>query len=291
LCSCWRDDIIVDGTGFAANSEVSICFDGDEVAIDRTNEDGSFSGATFQAPESYNGSHTVKAVDDSEDDNYTTTSFLTHQSMAISAQSGAVGTGVTVSGTGFAADSDIAVRFADKEVTSSKSDENGTFSDTFVVPAMVKGTYRIKVTDGSNSEFADFTTLSATTLSPTTGHVGTEVTVSGAGFTPNATIVVKYDGTQVVKTNTDENGTFETSFNVPVSEHGEHTVIATDAANVGEMAFTMEADPPPAPQLLLPANATRVSQTPQFSWDAVTDPSGVTYSFQVASDANFSEVV
>jgi len=285
------DDIIVDGTGFAANSEVSICFDGDEVAIDRTNEDGSFSGATFQAPESYNGSHTVKAVDDSEDDNYTTTSFLTHQSMAISAQSGAVGTGVTVSGTGFAADSDIAVRFADKEVTSSKSDENGTFSDTFVVPAMVKGTYRIKVTDGSNSEFADFTTLSATTLSPTTGHVGTEVTVSGAGFTPNATIVVKYDGTQVVKTNTDENGTFETNFNVPVSEHGEHTVIATDAANVGEMAFTMEADPPPAPQLLLPANATRVSQTPQFSWDAVTDPSGVTYSFQVASDANFSEVV
>jgi len=286
---CVGDEIIVDGTGFAANSEVSICFDGDEVTIDKTNEDGSFNGATFQVPETYNGSHTVKAVD--EDDNYTTISFVADQSTTISATSGAVGTGVTISGTGFGPDTDVTIRFANDEVAISKTDENGTFSDTFVVPAMVKGNYRIKITDGTNNEYADFTILSATTLSPTTGHVGTEVTISGAGFTPNATVIIKYDGAQVVKATTDANGTFETNFGVPVSEHGEHTVIATDTANTMEITFTMEADSPPVPQLLLPANATKVSQTPQFSWEAVTDPSGVVYTLQVASDSNFSELV
>lgn len=283
------DEIIVDGTGFAASSEVGIYFDGDEVAIDKTNEDGTFTGATFYVPESFNGTHTVKAVD--EDDNHCTTGFLTHQSIAISDKSGAVGTGVTVSGTGFAADSDLTIIFGNDEISTSQTDENGSFSNTFVVPAMVKGDYRIKITDGTNNEFADFGILSATTLSPTTGHVGTEVTVSGAGFTPNATIGIKYDGTQVVKTTTDANGTFEANFSVPVSEQGDHTVLATDTANTGEMVFTMESDAPPAAQLLLPASATKVSQTPQFSWEPVTDPSGVTYSLQVASDSNFSELV
>ena len=31
--------------------------------------------------------------------------------------------------------------------------------------------------------------------------------------------------------------------------------------------------------------------TPQFSWESVEDPSSVTYSLQVAADANYSEVV
>ena len=284
------DEIIIDGTGFAAHSEVSICFDNDEVALDKTNEDGSFSGgAAFPVPESYNGNHTIKAVD--EDDNYTTSSFSTQQSITISATSGTVGTGITINGTGFAADSDVTIRFANDDIATSKTDENGTFSDTFVVPAIVKGTYRIKITDGSNNEYADFSVLSATTISPVTGHVGTEVTISGAGFTPNATIFVKYDETQVVKTNTDANGTFETNFNVPVSQHGEHAITATDTANTGEIVFTMESDSPPTPKLLLPANASKTSQTPQFSWEPVSDPSGVSYTLQVAADTNFSAIV
>ena len=283
------DELTVDGTGFAANSEVNIYFDGDEVAIDKTNEDGSFNGATFDIPESYNGIHTIKAVD--EEANHTTTSFSTKHSISISSKQGAVGTGVTISGTGFDADSDIRILFANNEIGISKADENGTFSDNFVVPAMVKGSYKIKITDGSNNEYADFTILSATTLNPTTGNIGTEVTVNGAGFTPNATIVIKYDKTQVVKTTTDANGTFETNFNIPVSQYGEHTIIATDTTNTGEMVFTMESNAPPVPKLLLPANNTKVSQTPQFSWERVTDPSGVTYTIEVASDANFSTVV
>ncbi|GAH48271.1 unnamed protein product, partial [marine sediment metagenome] len=220
------EEIVVTGTGFAANSEVNITFDGDGVAIDKTNEDGSFSGTTFDVPESYNGNHTVKATD--EDGNYTTVEFATTELITISAKTAAAGTGVTVSGTGFLADSDIAIQLANDKVAVTESDDNGSFSDSFVVPAMVKGTYKIKISDGTNSAYTDFTILSATTINPAMGNVGTEVTVSGAGFAPNATVLVKYDKTQVVKTTTDENGTFETSFSAPVSEHGDHTVTITD---------------------------------------------------------------
>lgn len=282
-------EIVVNGTGFAANNDVNITFDGDGVAIDKTNEDGSFSGATFDVPESYNGNHTVKATD--KDGNYSTIEFATMESIAISAKTAAAGTGVTVSGTGFLADGDITIQLANDKIAVTETDDNGSFSDSFVVPAMVKGTYKMKIGDGSNSAYTDFTILCATTINPVMGNVGTEVTVSGAGFAPNATVLVKYENTQVVKTTTDDNGTFETSFSAPVSEHGDHTVTITDAITTEEMVFTMESDPPPTPRLLLPANNTKVSMTPQFSWESVKDPSGVTYSLQVAADANYSEVV
>ena len=283
------DEIIIDGTGFTANSEISIRFDGEEVTIDKTNENGSFNGANFQVPESCNGSHTIKAVD--EEGNYTDAAFSTKQSITISNKSGGVGTGVTISGTGFNASSDITIELANDEVAIGKTDENGSFSDSFNVAAMVKGTYKIKVSDGSNNEYADFSIMAGATINPGAGNVGTEVTVSGAGFAPNITIVVKYDKTQVVKVNSDANGTFETKFNAPVSKNGEHTVTITDASNVTEMIFTMESTPPPAPKLLLPASGTKVSETPVFSWEPVSDPSGVTYALEVASDANFSSVV
>ena len=284
------DDIIIDGTGFAANSEVSICFDGDELTIDKTNEDGCFNGATFKVPESYNGNHTIKATDESS--NHADTSFSTKQSITVSNTSGAIGTGVTISGTGFSANNDITVQLANEKVAISKSDDKGSFSDSFIVPAMVKGTYRIKVSDqDGNNDYADFSTLAATTINPTTGHVGTEVTANGAGLTPNTNIVVKYDNAQVAKATSDATGSFEVTFNIPVSQHGEHTITITDTTNTVETIFTMESTPPSAPRLLLPASGTKVSETPQFTWERVTDPSGVTYTLQVATDSNFSNVV
>ncbi len=283
------DKVVVTGTGFAAKSEVSVLFDGTEVTIDKTDEDGCFTGATFKIPESSNGIHTVKAID--SDKNYTDASFSTEQSVTISSQKEGVGNGVTISGTGFAADKDIIITLANEKVAKGKSDENGSFSTTFIVPAIVKGSYRIKIGDGINNSYIDFSIQAGTSLNPTEGNVGTELTVSGSGFTANSKVTIKYDNTTATTAKTNANGKFEVSFNVPVSKKGEHTITATDSTTTSKMTFTMESEAPPAPKLLLPVSGTKVSETPTFGWERVTDPSGVSYTFQVATDENFSNLV
>ena len=283
------DEVVVTGTGFAAKSEVSILFDGNEVTIDKTDEDGCFTGATFNIPESCNGNHTIRAID--EDKNYADAGFSTENSITISATQGAVGTGATISGTGFTQDSDITIIFSNEEIAISKSDENGSFNETFIVPAMVKGSYRIKVSDGRKNDYADFSILAGTTLNPTEGNVGSVLTITGSGFTANGTVTIKYDNTKVSTAKTDGNGSFEANFNVPASKSGEHKVTAADSSTSAEMTFTMEAEVPPTPRLILPASGAKVAETPTFAWEKVTDPSGVTYTFQLATDENFSDMV
>jgi hypothetical protein len=53
----------------------------------------------------------------------------------------------------------------------------------------------------------------------------------------------------------------------------------------------METTPPAVPTLALPANDTKSKSQPTFTWQPVSDPSGVTYTFQIATDANFAHVI
>ncbi len=283
------DEVVIAGTGFAAKSEVSVKFDNDEVTIDKTDENGCFAGATFTVPESANGLHTIKVVD--EESNYATANFTTEHTISISGTDGKVNTGVTVSGTGFDANADMTVTLANEEVSISKSDSNGSFSDTFVIPAIVQGTYRIKISDGSNNSYADFSVAAVATLNPAEGNVGSDITVTGSGYAANSNITVKYDNEKMASTTTQASGSFEVNFTTPVSEHGEHTITVSDSTTTSDLTFTVESDPPPTPRLLLPANASKVSETPTFSWETVSDPSGVYYVLQVAADKNFSDVV
>jgi hypothetical protein len=283
------DEVIVNGTGFAAMSELSIQFDNEEVAIDKTDEDGCFAGATFKVPESCCGTHTIKAID--KENNFANSSFNTKHSVTTSATSGNVGTGVTITGTGFAGEGDITITFANEKVAIGKSDDLGSFSDSFVVPAMVKGDYRIKISDGTNSDYANFSIEAVTTINPTEGNVGTEVTASGSGFSALSKVTVKYDKDSVATTSTDDSGKFKALFSVPKSKHGKHTITVTDSATTATMEYTMEETAPDAPRLLLPESGTKVSETPTFGWEQVNDPSGVTYDFQVASDQNFSTLL
>ena len=129
---------------------------------------------------------------------------------------------------------------------------------------MAKNTYRIKISDGKNNGYIDFSIKSDRTLNPTQGNVGTELTVSGSGFQANSNLTIKYDDTKVATAKVNANGSFEASFNAPVSKHGEHLVTLSDGTTVSEMTFTMESEPPPVPRLLLPANNAKVAETPDF---------------------------
>ena len=291
-------EVVISGTGFAASKNVTVTFYTSvtgyvTAGTASTNANGSFSSATFTVPESYRGSHTVKAVDGSS--NSDTASFTTKQSIAISPTSGAVGDEVTVTGTGFGANKYMNITYAGGAITISpppKTGANGSFSAKFNVPSCVNGTYEVKAKEGTTTYVgtANFVVSAGASLSKTTGNVGTSLTVTGTGFVVNATVTVTYDGVQVATTTVSAGGTFSAFFNVPVSTGGNHTITVTDnAGNTETLTFTMESTPPSTPTPLLPEMGVKTKSQTEFDWEDVTDPSPpVTYTLQIATDADFT---
>jgi len=65
-------------------------------------------------------------------------------------------------------------------------------------------------------------------IRPTSGPVGTKITVSGSGFAFNSSITVKFDDSPMATARANADGSFVAVFNVPVAEVGAHLVKALD---------------------------------------------------------------
>ena len=134
-------------------------------------------------------------------------------------------------------------------------------------------------------------------VSPTQGPVGTTVTVTGTGFVASGTVTISYDATQQTTGSITADGTFSVAFTAPSSAAGSHTITAADGTNTVTSAFTItaaatDATPPPTPQPKEPIMGGKATSKARFDWDNVTDPSQpVTYTLQIASDANFTTIV
>ena len=82
-------------------------------------------------------------------------------------------------------------------------------------------------------------------LDPSSGPVGTSVTVTGAGFDPTSTVTIDFGSTSDVTTDpspliTTTTGTFNATFNVPSgSSSGDHTVKATQGSKSASKTFTV----------------------------------------------------
>ncbi len=295
------DTITITGTGFAETSEITIYFDGDEVDItggdNETDEDGSFE-CTITIPDTSRGSHTIKAED--EDDNYDTATFTVAQKITIDPTTGSSGINVTVIGTGFKASYTITIKYDGELVATSPTtvttNPTGYFSATFTVPASMAGTYEVEATDGTNTATADFISTTDATIDQMTtatapGHVGMELTITGTGFTPNATITVTYESDAVTLTTvpTDANGNFTAEITIPASLGGAHTITVSDGLVSKVFDFYMELAAPSAPELLLPLIGEKSDSEAIFDWDDVDDDSEpVTYDLQIATSASFT---
>ncbi|GAI78646.1 unnamed protein product, partial [marine sediment metagenome] len=88
-----------------------------------------------------------------------------------------------------------------------------------------------------------------------------------------------------------DNGSFSAIFTVPSSVAGDHVVSATDGISIANAVFTLESETPLIPVPLLPEVAATAKKTAHFDWEDVTDPSGVTYVLQIASDDGFGSVI
>ena len=281
------DTIMVSGTGFRASQSMIITYDNATVATSpasvTTDNRGSFS-ASFSIPISASGTHTVEASDGT----YTgSASVAATASFSLGQTTGHVGDEVAVSGTGFTANQAVTITFATVQVKIITTDATGSFSGKFAVPASVSGTYNVVASDGVNTGSTDFTILISTSLSQTTGNVGSEITVSGVGFT--GTVIIKYDEIEVATATADATGAFSAIFAIPASAGGDHIVTASDGVNTIQTTFVMESAAPLAPEPLLPEADSKAEAEAYFDWEDVDDPSGVTYTLQIATDENFTE--
>jgi hypothetical protein len=213
--------------------------------------------------------------------------------------SGSPGESITVTGNGFVANErDMTLLFAGKEVnteTRVDADANGHWDKDFDVPDMPKGTYSVTAYGESTAKESitaqSFAIKPGIVLSAVQGYVGMNLSVAGRGFAANKDVNIIYDGRQKATDTTDNKGSFDVSFVVPESRHGEHQVAAKDAAeNEATATFTMESKAPGIPTLNSPLDGSRVGLigkvTPTFEWSEVPDESGVRYSLQIAASDN-----
>jgi len=285
---------------FEDEEEIEVFYNGDEIDIEsgdtETEKDGEFK-LTIIIPPSAAGANTIK-VEVKNDEGEVDFTVVPGEA-SISATSGMIGDRVSISGTGFGASSDVTVTFGDTEVATGETDRDGNLSIPFDVPPVGAGKYVVEVKDddGNSAKF-EFTMITNISVSPVTtaatpGHIGTEITISGTGFKPNVTITITYASTPTVFTTTSEaDGSFSYTFEVPKSDPGKHTITATDGVNSLEVVFYMESEAPAIPQPVSPAMDSKPEIRPiTFDWQSVTDPSGVTYTLQIAKDKNFSNIV
>ena len=302
------DTVTINGSGFAASSNITIYFDTASVGTATTNATGSFTNNTFAIPSTSRGSHTIKAQDASS--NYATATFSVAHKITITPTSGAPGMTVTVNGSGFDASKPLTIKYNAAAVTTTpatvNTDATGSFTASFTVPAGVAGTYAVEVSDGTYTASTNFTitiniTLSTITSEASPGHVGMEITMSGNGFKPNSQIKITYTSTPIAVATITSNseGAFSATFKIPKSEHGTHTLTASDGTSILQATFTMEQTAPATPTLLLPSSGEDAKSRAVFEWENVTKDvndadelsAPVTYDLQIASDAGFTSIV
>ena len=296
-------EVTISGTNFADDEDIAITYDDDDITADidgdeTTDDDGAFS-FTVPIPESTAGKHTIAVAigtDEAE------VKFTVEPEIALTPVSGKIGDSVKVTGTGFAKSKDVTITFDGDPVETDESvttGSNGSFEATFTVPPVGPGTYDVTAEDGSNNEAsARFTISTNISISPVTsqaspGHVGTPVTISGTGFIANHDITITYTSEPVVfHTPSGADGSFTYTLTVPPSEAGAHTINASDGTSSMQVTFFMESTSPPIPPPLLPMMGVKADAKTYFDWEDVKDDSmPVTYTLQIATDANFTTIL
>ncbi len=283
--------LVVDGEGFYADKVVTIYFDRAILSTMTASPSGEFS-YNFNVPASTAGTHDVIA--ENAEDNFSDAEFEVLPKITLSPETGAVGSILKVSGTGFASKSDISIFFQSDEVAFAKTDESGTFKTaSFNVPSVSPDTYDITVKDEKrNTAKYEFVITAGVSIDQTIANVGSELTIIGTGFETGGKVDVEYDGVAVATIAADNDGAFQVVLEVPTSPHGEHVISVSDGVNIRQIVFEIESDAPEVPALLSPDDKSVVKAAAYFDWDDVDDPSvPVRYQLQIASDVNFAAII
>jgi len=254
----------------------------------------------FTVPESPCGINYVKFMRFGKSDiNSGQCTFNVVSDIAVSPASASVRSRVTIIGTGFGVDEPCQLSF-DGKVTDVKikSDNKGSFVAEFAIPDTMNGVHKIEVVSEKLSTRigkADLNIVPGLKLSPELPEIGGKVNLAGSGFAANSKVSIKYDDVTVASSpDTDAAGKFSYDFNVPETPKTQHKITATDkAGNTATLSLPLEGMPPPAPATISPKDERfgLFSSCPvNFTWTDVSDPSGVSYTLEIAENLKFFPV-
>jgi hypothetical protein len=192
----------------------------------------------FTVPSVPIGDYPVYAVD-----NETSRSDVTHFMLAAQAQigirsvsltSGVPSATVNVNGDGATPYNEVEIYFDGFNVANSTADQGGVWNAFFPLPDLPPGEYIITALDviSNTTDTAIFTLPSppAIHVSPEEAPIGSKITVTGEGFSPNAGIYITFeDMLFFTPIYTDERGEFNTTIFVPTVTSGNYTIKAVSA--------------------------------------------------------------
>jgi len=231
--------ITVAGDGFSRGKTLSefvgnVTIDGNYLTsanlTGTTNANGVLTGFSVKVPTTTRGIHTI-GITDPDSGEYISRTFSVESELTITPTTGKAGDTLTLVGTGFAGGT-VNFFFDNQLVGSpvtvpSTGTNAGNFTTTIVVPATTAaGTHTISARDGQSVD-ATFTINQQITVSPITNvSVGDTITVTGGGFRVSQPITISLDGASVHSTVSDATGAFSTTFTLPETTKGSHTIQA-----------------------------------------------------------------
>jgi len=168
--------------------------------------------------------------------NWVTKDFEVIPKIAVTPTSGKVGDPIQISGSGFGSkEKDIKVTLGEElwtEVTT--AGEDGSWTVTAAVPPVEKGSNIVgasgRSTRAHDVEDVEFIVEAGISVDKTLAHVGDTINVEGGGFGHKEPGVRVYFDSTLVSSGTilvDGSGSWESSFTVPTSTYGPHTVSAS----------------------------------------------------------------
>ncbi len=239
--------VTLTGGGFTPSASVALYIDSVDAdhllkTVTSTTNGTLPSSTTITIPAAARGNHNIIARDVITSTNSTAKPFTVSPKIILGSTSGAVGSQVTVSGTGFNATTSITFEFDGTAISgvTATTDAKGSFpAKNITIPTTTtSGTYLITAKDSSGAaEGVEFIVAARITLTPSSGTAGSLVTVQGNGFQTSGSITITYDDV-VQTTATLTAGAFNASFTVPGGVAGNHVVKATDGINSALANYT-----------------------------------------------------
>ena len=303
--------LIISGKGFGSRNGLAVYFKYNEVAYAKTNELGNFASAFFNVPLMMPGTYDVTVED--EDKNMAKAEFAIVAGASIDKTTASVGSGLTISGTGFLVNSTITIEYDGVAFAQIAADANGAFRAVIRVPVSQHGNHVITVSDGDSTRQLAFVMESeappvpAPLLPRGTSEVKAEthfdwedVDDPSLPITYRFQVALDKNFSSVVlekKLTASEYTLTKEERLATVEKESPYywRVRAIDgAANESEWSApeTFYVAAPPTPALLLPEVDTKADSLVYFDWEDVTNLSPpMTYHLQVASDKGFNSLV
>jgi hypothetical protein len=245
--------VTVTGFGFASGEQgITITYDGNPVGSPTSAGSNGAWSATFTVPPGNSGNHSVNAFGSSTPQS-TPISFSVSAGITLSAESGQVGTSVTISGTGFvASEKTVAVLFDTFPVVSNITvNPNGAWTTSFTIPQIAGGDHIFDaqgaLTKATSIGDVTFTVKASVSLGSKNGASGSTINVTGAGFgSTEKNINVYFDDQEVASGITaDTKGSWSSSITVPPLASGSHEIkvsgSSTQSLEGGNLSFKISA--------------------------------------------------